>query len=130
MKSTIDYLNEAIQKLALKNDYQLAKHLGHSTGVMSNFRLKRRVIDNYTALKLASILGIDAIKIIATAESEREKDEARKTEWLRLASTDGDKLPRGNPALQSTHYAQPGTCRRSQQLHWRKLPIFDRRKAA
>ena len=81
MKGTLDYLNEAKARLGLESDYALAKHLGLTVGTVSHYVNRRRVIDNYTAARLAEILGIDPIEIIATAEFEREKDEQRKSFW-------------------------------------------------
>jgi transcriptional regulator with XRE-family HTH domain len=84
MKGTLDYLNEAKARLGLESDYALAKHLGLTVGTVSHYVNRRRVIDPYTAAKLAEILEIDAIEIIAAAEFEREKDEQRKSFWKRF----------------------------------------------
>jgi plasmid maintenance system antidote protein VapI len=84
MKGTLDYLNEAKARLGLESDYALAKHLGLTVGSVSHYVNRRRVIDNYTAAKLAEILGVEPIEVIAAAEFEREKDEQRKIFWKRF----------------------------------------------
>lgn len=87
MKSTTEYIDESIIKLGLANDNQLAKRLGYSSGAFSNYRSKNRIIDDYTAAKLAEILGIPPIEVIAAANAEREKDSQRRDFWENLRRT-------------------------------------------
>lgn len=84
MKTTNEYLDQVKQKLRLDTDYKLAKWLGSKTSVISKYRLKQRVMDNYTAAKLAEALGIDPMEVIAAAEAEREKDERKAEFWRKL----------------------------------------------
>lgn len=81
MKKTIEYLREAKEKLNLESDYALAKKLGIERGAISQYQLNKRVMDDYTASKIAEILNIPAMMIIAAANAEREKDEGRKEYW-------------------------------------------------
>lgn len=84
MKSTVIYLDLVKQRFSLSTDYKLAKWLGSDTAVISNYRLKKRVIDPYTAARIAEALGIDPMEVIATAEMEREKDEKKRDFWRKL----------------------------------------------
>ena len=83
---TVDYLNKALKKLDLSNDYALSKYLEIGSNTMSQYRKGHRIIDNYTAVRLAQILEINPIEIIAAANMEREKEGPRREFWAKLAS--------------------------------------------
>lgn len=85
MKTTIDYLDEAKQRLGIISDYRMAQWLGMTNGGISHYRTRKRIIDNYIAVKLAEALGINAMEVIATAEAEREKEEERQSFWREIA---------------------------------------------
>ena len=141
MKSTLDYLDDAKQRLGIDTDYKLAKILNAHRGLFSEYRHKKRVIDNYTAVKIAEILEIDPLKIIAIAESEKEKNEERREFWKQLAKAGTVCLmltfPLHNDNSDLKNDVRPimRTDRRKKKparhdTHWRHLPMFDRRKEA
>jgi len=76
MKTTKEYIEEAKRRLEV-TDYRLAKILGVSQGAMSHYATGRRIMDDTTAAKLAGILEIEPIQIIAAANAEREKGEKK-----------------------------------------------------
>lgn len=81
MKTTADYLDDAKKKLCVESDYALAKWLEINTGILSGFRSGKRQLDNYTAARIANLLEISPLEIIATSEMEREKDSDRRRFW-------------------------------------------------
>lgn len=84
MKTTIEYLDDVKQRLEIKSDYELAKFLKVPRGTISRYQGKQRVIDDYTAAKIAEALGINPMEVIAAANAEREKDEKRKDYWRKV----------------------------------------------
>jgi len=81
MKSTIMYVDEAKAKMSIESDYAMAKWLGVGRAAVSNWRVGRNVIDDYAAAKIAEVLELNPMEIIAAANIEREKDEERKRFW-------------------------------------------------
>jgi transcriptional regulator with XRE-family HTH domain len=85
MKST-DYLDAVKQRHGLVSDYQLAKVLGVGHSTLSNYRVGRSIMDPTMCVKLAELLAVPAIEVIAAAEVERAtRPEVRKV-WLRYAA--------------------------------------------
>lgn len=84
--NTINYIEAAKKKLGITSDYAIAKELGMSKAAFSRYKTGGRVIDDYTAAKLAEVLGINALEVIAAANAEREKDSAKVAFWRRLAT--------------------------------------------
>jgi transcriptional regulator with XRE-family HTH domain len=83
--NTIRYIEEAKEKLGVSSDYAIAKKLGISRQAFSQYKHGERIIDDYTAAKLAEVLGVEPIEVIAAANAEREKDSAKVEFWRRLA---------------------------------------------
>lgn len=143
MTTTNEYLNKAIEKLGLSNDYQLAKFLNLSSGSTTLWRQGKRTIDNYTAARLAEILEIDAMEIIAAAELEREKNEGERREfWKRLAggtkgavlafalAAGGIQEPGPGPTAHNAYYGNNRRKFRPWMDALYKIRGMDRRKAA
>lgn len=85
MKTTIDYLNEAKERLGIESDYKLAKWLELPRETVSGYRTGRRTIDDYAAVKIAEALNVPPIQIIAAANAEREKDDRKRSFWEQMA---------------------------------------------
>jgi transcriptional regulator with XRE-family HTH domain len=83
---TTEYLTAAKAKTSKNKSIELAKLLGVTSGAMSHYESGKRIIDDYTAMKLAKILGIDPLRIIAQANAEREKNEKKRAFWTTIAS--------------------------------------------
>jgi len=86
MKTTVDYLNEAKQRLGLSSDYQAAKWLGVSTAALARYQSGQRTIDDYAAARIAEALGKEPIEVIAIANMEREKASERREFWKKIAT--------------------------------------------
>lgn len=83
---TKDYLEEAKRKTGLVSDYALGKRLGITKQAMSGYATGNRIMDDYTAAKVAELLGISELEVIAAANAEREKDSQKAEFWRRLAT--------------------------------------------
>jgi hypothetical protein len=80
MKTT-QYLDAAKRALNIESDYALAAHLALTKQAISKLRQGRLVMSNTTAAKIAHILDVPAIRVIADAELERGTND---TLWKRL----------------------------------------------
>lgn len=87
MKSTVEYIKEAKSKLGISSDYALSKELGLTKQAISKYQAGERVMDDYTAAKIANVLEINPLEPIAAANAEREKDSQKADFWRRLATS-------------------------------------------
>lgn len=85
MKTTLEYIEEAKERLGITSDYALAKWLDVPRETVSGYRTKRRTIDDYAAARIAEALGVAPLQIIAAANAEREKDDRKRSFWEQLA---------------------------------------------
>lgn len=81
MKTTGDYLDAVKAKLDLPSDYATAKALGVTRAAVSRYRLLQSFPDELVCAKIADILGIEPIEVIAAAQFERSKDEHARALW-------------------------------------------------
>ena len=81
MRKSIYYFDEAKKKLAFESDNAMAVWLGVSRATVSLWRNDVGSMDDYAAAKIAGVLGINPMEVIATANAEREKTEERKEFW-------------------------------------------------
>lgn len=136
MNNVNKYLDEAKAKLGLPSDNQLAIKLDLTRAAISNYRMKDRTIDNCTAFKLAELLNIEPLEIIAEAEAERERDDKRKAYWQAIAQRERTK----RTALEAKPEASPGLLGGRRQMritgmmqhHWDGIERrgMERRQAA
>lgn len=83
---TLDYLQAAKRKIGAEKHAEVARTLGLSRAAMTKYYNGERIIDDYTAARVADILGLDPLTVIAQANAEREKDTARAAYWARIAN--------------------------------------------
>ncbi|MBU9320385.1 hypothetical protein KTE24_06900 [Burkholderia gladioli] len=83
MKTTVDYLDAVKAKLDLPSDYAAAKHLRVTRASVSRYRLGEGAFDDTTALRVAEILGVDPLEVIASANAERARDDETRQLWVR-----------------------------------------------
>jgi hypothetical protein len=81
MKTT-QYLDAVKKKLGIESDYALAKVLQLTRSGMSLMANGHIAMGTTTAAKVAEILELDPLKVIADAELERGSDDAL---WTRIA---------------------------------------------
>jgi hypothetical protein len=83
MKSA-DYI-EQLRKLTNTGSlYAVAKLTGLSENAVQHYSKGRREFSNYAASRVATLLNIEPMEVIANVEAAREKDEGRKTYWQEL----------------------------------------------
>ena len=80
---TQEYLDKAKVSLGLQSDYALAKALKVTQPAISNYRAGR-TFDDDVALKVAEILKIQPLEVIAVANLERAKTEETRAMWKDL----------------------------------------------
>lgn len=86
-----DYIDQACEQLGGISDYALAKKLGRGPSWISRIRNDRRAtFDNLAAAKIAQILRIKPIAIIADMQIQRTPEDAEF--WEDLKQSEG--LPR------------------------------------
>ncbi|NUO87677.1 MAG: hypothetical protein HOQ37_16410 [Cupriavidus sp.] len=84
MKTTLEYLDAVKVKLDLPSDYALAKALCVTRGGVSSYRTGRSYLDDLTAVRVAEILGLNPMEVIAAANLERSKNEDARLVWSGL----------------------------------------------
>lgn len=81
MKS-VRYLDAVMKKHGLKNDRQLAMHLGWGTSTVSQYRKGQRIMDDEQCLQLARELGMEnPLPIIAAAGMDRAEKTGQRSLW-------------------------------------------------
>jgi transcriptional regulator with XRE-family HTH domain len=91
MKTISEYLDEAKEKHSIKSDAELARLLGGSRQSVSSWRAGTNKPDDYACIRLAELLGINPLEIIAAANAEREADPERAKWWLDFSKRHGIK---------------------------------------
>ncbi len=86
MKTTIQYLDAVKERHSIISDYALAKVLGVRQNTISNYRTGRSGMDTTTAAKVAELLAVNALEVIAATEIERAKREDVRKFWMRYAA--------------------------------------------
>lgn len=83
MKTTVEYLDAIKARLNLPSDYAVAKALHLTRAAVSKQRLGHNVFDDTTALRVAEILDVDPMEVIAAANAERARDDETRRLWER-----------------------------------------------
>lgn len=84
---TLEYLDAVKKLIGLTSDYQLAKMLDLEPSNITMYRKRRRVMDDYIASRVADLLKIEELELIAQANAEREKNEEKRVYWEAKAKT-------------------------------------------
>lgn len=80
MNST-QYLDAAKKALGIQSDYALAKHVGLTHQAIYKLRHGEVVMSNTTAARIAEILGVPELRVIADCELERGSNDQL---WKRI----------------------------------------------
>lgn len=70
---TSDFLDKLKAAYGLTSDYQLAKKLGASTARISNYRTGSNFFDDLMVLKVAELLELDPLFVLASVNIERSE---------------------------------------------------------
>jgi hypothetical protein len=84
MKTTVQYLDAVKRRLDLPSDYAIAKALGLTRAAVSKQRNGDSSFDDLTAVRVAEILGLDPMEVIAACNAERARDDDARRVWERL----------------------------------------------
>lgn len=84
MKTTNDYLDDIKALYGLPSDYAIAKKLDVMTSNIANYRAGRSRFDDFMALKVAELLGIETMEVIAAVNAERTKCPGVRDVWERV----------------------------------------------
>jgi transcriptional regulator with XRE-family HTH domain len=85
MKTT-EYMTAIKARHNISSDYALAKLLGVTQQAVSKWRNGKATIGDELAPLVGHLLDIDAAKVLADVNAEREHDETMKALWQRMAS--------------------------------------------
>lgn len=81
MKTTVEYLNAVKARRDLPSDYAAAKLLGVTRAAVSRYRLGQGYFEDIVALRVAEILEIDPMEVIAAVNLERARTESDRLTW-------------------------------------------------
>lgn len=99
-------LLECKVRLGIKSDYALAKALGIDRAALSHYMAGKRTPDAFTDVKMAEILKVHPMLLLAEFEAETAKTAERKAFWTNF----GRRIKTGAlgiVALTSTVFWQP-----------------------
>lgn len=83
--TTCNVLDLLKEKFEATSDYQLAKKIGWSTSLISQYRCKPQFMADHYAIKAAKMLDYPAGFIVCCIHAERAKEEEEKIVWLEMA---------------------------------------------
>lgn len=86
MKTTANYLDELRVKTNTKSDGAAGLALGWTRAATSFYRNHKSAFDNHTCLRVARALNLPLIQVIADMELQRERDPARRADWIPFAT--------------------------------------------
>ncbi len=81
----IELLDQSKTKLGVSSDYALAKKLEMNQGDITGYRKGTRYPTPYALVKIALLLDLDPLALIAEAEAQTEKNPQRKGFWQNFA---------------------------------------------
>jgi hypothetical protein len=82
---TVEYLDAVKKKLGISSDYALQAPLGVKKQSVSNYRNGRSGFDSRVAMRVAQILGLEPLVVIADMEIERAATPEVEDFWKQIA---------------------------------------------
>lgn len=70
---TCDFLDAIKSSYGLTSDYQLAKKLAVTTSTIGNYRSKRSFLSDDMALRVAHLLDVEPLTVLACVNAERNE---------------------------------------------------------
>lgn len=83
--NSADYIELLKKQTKTGSIYAVAKLLELNDTTVRHYAKGRREFDTYAALRVAELLNIEPMQVIADVEAAREKDESRRRYWKELA---------------------------------------------
>lgn len=93
MKSTVEYLDAVKARLDLTSDDAASRVLGVTPSAVSKYRVGRACFDDDICVRVADILGIDVLQVVATAHFERARTDVGRAIWGGLAQRLASRAP-------------------------------------
>lgn len=87
--TVIELIEQAKSSANLKSDYALAKAMGVHTGTVANWRKGKQHPSDEEAVQLATLAGIDEMKVIALIHYECATNEKKKEFWKNYIESRG-----------------------------------------
>lgn len=87
MKTAAEYLDALMALKNITSDYQLAKALSVTRSTVSRYRCGHATFDDVVAVRVAEMLGVEPLEIIAAANHQRAKRPEAKKIWERIAKS-------------------------------------------
>ncbi|MDP5205773.1 helix-turn-helix transcriptional regulator [Alishewanella sp. SMS9] len=87
---TCDFIDELKAAYGLTSDYQAAKKLGISTTTISSYRAGRSFLSDDIALKIAHLLDVEPLLVLACVNAERHLKSGSEevfSFWVNLAES-------------------------------------------
>jgi hypothetical protein len=81
MKTTGEYLDAVKAKLDLPSDYATAKALSVTPSTVSRYRLLKAAPDDLVCARIAEILGVEPMEVIAAVHFERSTEPKARALW-------------------------------------------------
>lgn len=81
MKTTGEYLDAVKAKLDLPSDYATAKALGVTPSTVSKYRLLKSAPDDLVCARIAEILCVEPMEVIAAVHWERSTEPKARALW-------------------------------------------------
>lgn len=86
---TTDYIDALRTHTSTGTDYAVAKLLGITPDAVYKYTKQNRSMDNTTAARVAALLGIASIEVIADMEIERARDDETRAYWKHIRKEAG-----------------------------------------
>lgn len=106
MKTVAEWLETVVETYEVKNQSALARLLGVTRSSISQNKEGRHAINVTTALKIADLIGVDPLLVIASTMHEQERSEAGKAIWskaYKFAQENDRREPSKRTGLNARH---------------------------
>lgn len=81
MTYTQKYLADCKRKLGIESDYALAKSLGLSRAMVSEYQNTGRTMSDATAIRVAELLDIEPREVFAAMQVDRAQSDVQRKAW-------------------------------------------------
>lgn len=81
-----EWIDQVSQAMDGASDYRIAKTLGISHATISRYRNGGGTLDTEVCVKVAQVLGIEPLRVIADQEEQRARTPAKRRWWHQIAT--------------------------------------------